>query len=300
MSEVNVDGQKKISRRDFLKTIGAAITILGLEAAGAAAVNFFLNNSGDKNKKPEVTSPPPPTSPTANKDQFPPDLVFTGEARPFEGEAAKIVEGLKKDFGVKIISPMTWENDGQVSENLAWNVQEIAPLAESISQLPPEYRNSSRSPREVLLLKTPGSKSEGAGGGYASRRLVVYISEAFASNEMLHGQALELYGQQRDQLRASVHHEYTHSFIEAHPDVLSEWGQKTGWRQDKPGAWSNDRPQNLIPDSGADKSPNEDIAVSAGIMLVNPTAISEDRRNFFLTNEHYANWPIVLSYKSDH
>lgn len=296
MDESGADTHKKISRRDFLKLMGWGAVALGLEAAGATAcVNFFLGKKNDAQALPPEI--PPPTPQPADERQFPPDLVFTGEARKFEGDAAKIVEGVEKDFGVKIISPLTWEDNGQVKENLPWSTRDIALVAESVSQLPPEYRTSSRSPKEILLLRSKGSASEGAGGGYASRRLILFTSETFSPDEKLHGYAGELYGYQSDHLRAAVHHEYTHSFTEAYPEVGQLWEETTGWKKDTLGNWVNDRPQNLIPDGGADKNPGEDIAVATAVMLVNPNILSADRRDFFLTNEHYSSWPTVQAFK---
>lgn len=296
MDEGGADTHKKISRRDFLKLMGWGAVAVGLEAVGATAcVNFFLGKKGTTQPLPSEI--PPSTSQPVDERRFPPDLGFTGEARKFEGEAARIIEGVERDFGVKIISPLTWEDSGQVNENLPWSMKDVALVAESVSQLPPEYRTSSRSPREILLLRSKGSASEGAGGGYASRRLILFTSETFSPDEKLHGYAGELYGYQRNHLRATVHHEYTHSFTESHPELGQLWIEKMGWKKDPSGNWTNDRPQNLIADGGADKNPGEDIAVSTAVMLVNPNILSTDRRDFFLTNEHYSNWPTVQAFK---
>lgn len=298
MDEANADLPRKISRREFLKLAGLGTVVVGLEAVGATAcVNFFLGRkNGDSTVSIEAPSPTP-AQPVDTERQFPPDLVFTGEARRFEGEAGRIIEGVEKDFGVKIISPLAWEDNSQIKENLPWSVRDIALVAEAVSQLPPEYRTSNRSPKEILLLRSPGSVSEGAGGGYALRRLVLFTSETFSPDEMMHEKAGELYGYQRDHLRAIVHHEYTHSFTETRPEVGLQWVEEMGWKQDASGNWINEKSQNLIPDGGADKSPGEDIAVSCAVMLVNPKILSEDRRNFFLTNEHYSNWPTIQAYK---
>lgn len=300
MDEGGADLSRKMSRREFLKLFGFTGCVIGLNTIGAiACVKFFMRRKNENSTAftEAIKEPPVKTQPAQHEQQFPSDLIFTGEERKFEGEAARIIEGVEKDAGVKIISPLTWEENGQIKDNLPWSIRDIALVAESVSQLPPEYRVSARSPKEILLLRTPGSMSEGAGGGYGSRRLVLFTSETFSPDEKLHGYAGELYGYQRDHLRAAVHHEYTHSFTEAYPEVGYEWIEKTGWKKAVSGTWINDRPQNLILDGGADKSPSEDMAVSTSVMLVNPKMLSYDRRDFFLTNEHYSSWPTVQAFK---
>lgn len=297
-----MDLSRKMSRREFLGFLGLTGCVIGLNTVGAiACVKFFMRRKNETSTAftEAIKGPPVQTQPVQPEQQFPSDLVFTGEKRKFEGEAARIIEEVEKDAGVKIISPLTWEENGQIRDNLPWSIRDIALVAESVFQLPPEYRVSARSPKEILLLRTPGSMSEGAGGGYGSRRLVLFTSETFSPDEKLHGYAGELYGYQGDHLRAAVHHEYTHSFMDAYPEVGQEWIEKTGWKKATSGTWINDRPQNLIPDGGADKSPNEDMAVSTSVMLVNPKMLSHDRRGFFLTNEHYGSWPTVQAFKQD-
>lgn len=225
------------------------------------------------------------------------DFVYQDEVHTYEGETARIIEQAKRDFGVEILSPTTWVVDEETVENLPWSTRDVAIVAEAVSQLPPAFRNSERAPLQILLIRLPGSVSEGAGGGYTQRNLILFTSETFSPDSQMHAEAGELYGLQRDLLRAAVHHEYAHSFIEAHSELISEWAKQTGWTQDSEGKWVNKNPENLIREAGADSFPWEDIAVSTGLMLVNPKALSEERRNFFLINPHFSNWPTVLDYK---
>lgn len=231
------------------------------------------------------------------EEELLPAIVYEGETHKYEGETERIIENAKRDFGVEIISPTAWMVDEEIVENRPWETWDIAIVAEAISQLPPAFRISKRAPLQVLLLRLPGSMSEGAGGGYAQRNLTLYTSEAFSPDSQIHGAGGELYSLQRDHLRAAVHHEYTHSFTEAFPELVLDWVKQTGWIQDPEGKWINQRPENLIHDGGADQSPWEDIAVSTSLMLVNPSVLSQDRREFFLTNPHFSNWPTVLDYK---
>lgn len=235
----------------------------------------------------------------APKEEFLPAVVYEGELRTYEGEAARIIEQAKKDFGVETISPTRWMVDEEAVENLPWGTMDIAIVAEAISQLPPAYRNSKIAPLRVLLLRLPGSISEGSGGEYVwgQRKIHLYTSEAFKPDNQMHGVAGELFGLERDDLRAALDHEYTHAFQEAFPEVLSDWARQTGWIQDSEGKWINENPENLIHYSVSDSSPWEDMAVSASLMLVNPKALSEERKEFFLTNPHFSDWPTVLDYK---
>lgn len=295
MSEEGIDQPKKISRRDFLKLAGIGIGGVTVACAGGEigkkVIGWFLTPPSE----PEVIPPIPTQAPQPDNREFPPDLVFTGESHQYDGEAARIIEGVKKDYGISIISPKTW---GEKNEpNMPYGVREIAYIAEAISSLPPEYQTSSRSPREVLLLRAPGSASEGAGGGYNGRRIILFTSETFDGDRQMHGQAGELYGTERDHLKATVTHEYTHSFTEATPGLQDSWNTQAGWSQKSDGSWTNDSPGALIHDGGADVSPGEDIAVSAGLMFVKPESLSPNRRDFFLANPHYASWPTISAYK---
>ena len=301
-------GGNKLSRNVFLKVVGAAFTGVGLGCLASSPARKFMEwflqtPKTDKTPTPLVTKPPVITATPLEThvpipQEFPPDLVFKGEAHQYNGDSETIIEGVKKDFGISIISPTTW---GEKNEpNLKWDTRSIALIAEAISQLPPEYRSSNRSPREILLMRSPGSTSEGAGGGYNGRSIILFISETFAPDEFLHGEAGRLYGYQRDHLRATVTHESTHSFCEAYPELLKTWIQQTGWVQEIDGKWINRDQTTLIHDGGADANPGEDLAVSAGLMHVQSSSLSKNRATFFLTNDHFASWPTITTYKINH
>ncbi len=273
-----------ISRREFL--LRARNVAIGgcFVGAGAVAVKWFLEPSTPNN----IESP----------SIFSPDLVFNGEKHQYEGKEAEIIEKIKSDFGVSIISPKIWGEKNEI--NLKYGIKDIMCVAQTISQLPSEYWHSSRSPKEILLLRVPGSNSEGAGGGYNSRRMVLYTSETFDPDlQFQDDKARKMYGKQGNHLRATICHEWTHSFVEENPALLNDFIGRTGWKSidDK---WKNNNSANLIRDGGADVSPNEDIAVSAGLMLVNSEFLSDDRRNFFLSNPHYQSWSSVTAYKENH
>lgn len=87
---------------------------------------------------------------------------------------------------------------------------------------------------------------------------------------------------------------------EATQGLQEAWNSQTHWAQRVDGSWNNSDSTTLIHDGGADVSPGEDIAVSAGLMFVKPESLSSNRRDFFLTNPHYASWPTVASYHEAH
>lgn len=290
--------QDKFTRRQLLKMLGAGAVGICLATPIAVEIaKFFLPNSS--NEKQPATPTISTTSP-AEKPNFPPDLVFTGPAHQYEDETTGIIDRVEKHFGVKIISPKTWGEKGKEQPNLPWGTRDIAYVAQAISQLPPEYHNTNRSPKEILLLRAPRSSSEGAGGGYANRRMILFTSETFDPEaEFRSPVPARLYRNQGNHLRASVVHEWTHSFDESKPDIITHFANQTGWEQVQ-GKWKNRNPENLIHDGGADTSPSEDLAVSAGIMSVNPDHLPADRKNFFLKEQVYSNWPTIVDYKKKH
>ena len=280
--------------------LSAGLMLVNPEALSEDRLNFFLTNEYFSDWQPVIDYKESP-QPKLEEKEFPPAYYYGGEAHQYDGEALAIIERAKEHFGVEITSPTRWMFGEEENENLRWSEREIGLVAEAISQLPPSYlNNNQRSPKQIILLKAPGSASEGAGGGYNGRQLVVYISETFSPDEKLHGPAGSLYGFQRDHLRAAVVHEWTHSFLEAHPKLEQEFVEKTGWMKDSNGDWANQKPDNLIHDGNADKFPGEDISVSAGLFLVNPDALPEDRLDFFLDNAYFSSWSAVQAYQESH
>jgi len=201
--------------------------------------------------------------------------------------------------GATIFSPGIWNG----VENLPWKDSEIAIVTKTLSELPPGYRTTDCAPTRIVLIKVPGTTSPGVGGGYSNGELDLYISEYFLAGAEMYDMAGILYKTQENYLRATLVHEWTHSFIEAQisqdPEFLSGWIQQTGWVLNS-GVWENLRPENLIMDGNSYISPNEDIASSVGLFLVNPDALSESRRNFFLTSPFFADWQAVLDYRNSH
>ncbi len=227
------------------------------------------------------------------------DLEFSDEIYQYNSEVKRIVEQVKSEFGVKIVSPKTWAIPGKEQLNLPWGLKEIALVAQALSQLPPAYFENNRSPREILLLRVFGSAADGGvGGGYIQRRMLLYTSEKFQPETKLDNPTLRsLYLTQGDELRNAVIHEWTHSFTEANPDVLDDFAKQAGWIRQVDGSWKNINPKNLFHHADADILPREDIAVSAGLMLVNPGVLSSDRRNFFLNRPEYSTWSSVTKLK---
>ena len=296
---IEKDIEKRISRlpsnkQRALYTAIAAVTSATLFLSACREINNLLPVNAETLPRIVVTvsTPQPEQTPVYVQDQaeinmerlFPPDLEFQGETNQLSEEASLIIEGVRNDYGVQFISPRYWEG----LPNEVWGENEIAAVAEAISSLPPQYHNNnSRSPREILLLRGANSLSQGAGGGYANRQLILLTPSNFAPYENLRDEAGRLYGNQRNQLRATVVHEWTHSFTEAHPELVEDWITQTGWEQGAQGNWHKINPNNELSDGNADKFPVEDIAVSAAILVVNPTSLPEDRINFFLESSFY-------------
>ncbi|OGG11845.1 hypothetical protein A2Z00_00105 [Candidatus Gottesmanbacteria bacterium RBG_13_45_10] len=284
------------TRREFLQMMfGGAVGICIGSPIAAGLLRYYLSAG----PLPKQTDTPTPLIPTT---EFPPDLVFTDKYHEYDDKAAEIIERVKKDFDVTIVSPTTWGESGKEQTNLPWRTRDIAYVAQAISQLPPAYWHDSRSPREILLLRMPGSSSEGVGGGYANRRMILYTSETFdPETQFRANESRRMYTTQGNHLRAAVCHEWTHSFMEGNPNIFADFVKQAGWEQIVgKNEWKNLYPKNLIHDCEADVYPSEDVAVSAGLMLVNPDFISQDRRNFFLTEPSYSNWPTVTDYRNHH
>lgn len=275
-TENSVQG-KKLTRRKFLK---------GLTAL---AGSVLIGCSGNPGTSSEISQP---------DSKFLPDIVFGGETYSYDGESASLIEKIKNNYGVSIISPKTWGENNE--PNLPYGLEEISYIAETINQLPPEYLYSSRSPKEILLLRGVGSLNEGAGGGYYRRRLIVFTSEKFDPDSQMQIQSEIPYGTQKNHLMALIVHEYTHSFIETYPEIMNDWNQQMKWIKKPDGSWINQNPQNLPHSGNADLYPWEDIAVSTSLMFVNPSSLSADRISFFLKNQHYQSWPAVILYKKNH
>lgn len=223
--------------------------------------------------------------------------VYAQEANIFSENVANSVKEAEARYGIQIVSPSFFGLNNE--PNRLWLDDWIKIVLETLPKLPPEYLTSPRSPKKILLLCAQGSTSEGAGGGYANRELALFLSETFNPNSGFSGDASRLFSSQGKQLESTIVHEYTHSFTEAFPDVLQEWIQKMGWAQDN-NNWINSNPSSLIPEAEADKSPIEDIAVSAQLMYANPTILSSERRQFFLENPHYKNWSSVTEFIREH
>lgn len=277
---IEVEETKRLPRRKFLKFVGlCGLGVAALTSPVArSAIEWFSRNDTQQSTQPSIDKKPQSSS------SFGPDLVFRGETYQYDKEIQDIIDGVKKDFDVNILTPKTWGEKNDL--NLPWDLKSVSLVAEALSQLPSEYHKSNRSPREILLLRSSGSSSEGAGGGYNGRSVILMTSENFSPEQPFRGdEAAKLYGLQGDHLRASVAHEYTHSFTEANPKLFTDWVDQMKWIQQEDGKWVNQDVDTVINDGGAAISPLEDMAVSAGLMLVNHFALSPNRIFFFHDNK---------------
>ncbi len=294
------------NKKEVLRAVAVAGLFLGGCNWQKSESNSAPFTDGGFPKKPansvEIAQAPTPTVSGMAEEVF--QSVYQVRAREhswnFLGSDALItIEQARSNFGVTIFSPAAWNG----LENLPWRDSEIAIVAQTLQELPPAYTTADTSPTQIALIKAPGTTSPGAGGDYSYPEIDLYISEYFLADAELYDMAGILYKTQKNYLRAALIHEWTHSFVEAqirqNPEFLSEWIQKTGWVWGSEG-WDNLRQEDLIKDGNAFISPNEDFAASAGLFLVNPDALSESRRNFFLTSPFYADWQTVLDYRNSH
>lgn len=220
-----------------------------------------------------------------------PQIDYWSTVRGYEGRSAKLIDNVENKYGVDLVSTTTWIHGKTVWENLAWSEGEIEILVEAIDSLPPSYFfENERSPKEVFLIKRPGTDFDDLDGGYTDRKIYLEMPYLFPLDSPMPaptGAYISNYG---DYFKLVIGHEWTHSFTESHPELVDEWAQKTGWYKKSDGSWGNDNYWVVFPDIEVLDNPVEDIASSIGLMLVNPQVLTDDRKEFFLSNEFYSEW----------
>ncbi|HHT9138686.1 MAG TPA: hypothetical protein ACFYEK_15755 [Candidatus Wunengus sp. YC60] len=229
----------------------------------------------------------------SDSSQYGPDIDFTGlPMYRYDNDTQKIIENTENTLGIKILSPRFWLKG---ADNLPWLSRDINYLTEYLLQLPANYLFSDRSPKQIALIKTLGTSSQGVGGGYTSRGLMLFLAEDFSAEATMPGEAGKIYGLQKMHLKYRIGHEYTHSYIEAQNSLLPDFEKQTGWNLVN-GVWVNKLPQNLIHEDNADHNPNEDIATSFGRLFINPSTsyVSNDRHQFFASNPLYHDWALSV------
>lgn len=265
----------KLTRRGFLRV--GVMGVLG--ALGASSVASAHDNPAPVRVREDVKT-------KAKELDFGPDIVFTGESYVYGGESKDLIDSLKRDFGVKVMCPTEWEG----KPNRVWDLESIKIVDQAIRDLPQEYLSSSRSPKEMLLCRQPGSTNDMAGGDYNSRRVILATSDNFEPDKPLSQPYQFIFGTQKDVLVATLTHEYTHSFTEANPKLLEKWINATGWEKDEDENWTNPYKNELIPAYGANMNPVEDIAVSTSLIKCHPGMLLERRKNFFKEEQPYSSW----------
>ncbi len=234
-----------------------------------------------------------------------PNLKFSPENIIYYGKTAETIQQVKDEYNIDIVSPVSFEENGENKNNLPWREEDILIVTETIAQLPPFYLVNPEGPKKIILTRTPGSAgSEGAGGLNGEGRVILYTAERFSPKRQMGGYLGKLYESQGDHLKAITVHEWTHTFVEYFNKLDSEWVAKMGWVEDigkkePQERWKNTDPESLIHEADADIFPWEDMAVSAGLMLVNPKVLSGNRLHFFLENPYYTEWPVVKKYRDE-
>lgn len=247
----------EVSRRDFLK-----LTWLGLAAVAMSPyVNKDATDSGQ----------------------------FAEVFHSYSGEANDAIKSLWVKYGINTLSQKVYQGE----PNLPWPKDAILFLPKTLDKLPKEYFETATRPIRLYLMRKPGTSigyQNYAGGFYANSNIALFIPESYDINGSLDDKEGRVYASVRNQMLSVICHEFTHSYVDSFPEIMTKWNRETGWQQNEDKSWSNREPQNLLLEGGANKLPSEDLAVSAGRMLVNPHSISENRRNFFKTTVPFEAW----------
>lgn len=255
-----------MTRRDSL--VLGALGLLGLVASCVTTPEPTPPVEGPTEKPPINNNKNNESSSTSTNE-----ISFIGKIRVFDEGYKKIADGLEKDFGITLLSPLEWQGES----NLLWKEGEIAPVAEALSQLPYELRKSTI--KNVILLKAPNSgNSEGVGGGIMDHSLALFISEGFLPDEKMLAISGETFGTQRDQLRAFVHCQFAQEFIGQHPLMISDFLSS--------GFWLKDGLNNFLPGDLGKNDPLATLSWSIGLMLVNPDVVPNQIKKFLAENPY--------------
>lgn len=220
------------------------------------------------------------------QEDFPQDYTYEGKTLEFSPGQANTIKVLKEQFGLDTVSPETWHD----ARNLLWEPEETNAILEANRRLPWIYHHHPRSPKIVLFLKPTGTAGGSEGGNYTGRGIEMLLPEDFNVTAKPNGRRADYFSSNREALIAAHVHEQTHSVQEAYPDIVEEWVRLMGWSQDETGNWRNNDPDSLIQYGNSRADPSEDMASSAGVMVVNPNALSENREKFFRSNQRFNGW----------
>ncbi|KKT72569.1 MAG: hypothetical protein UW68_C0033G0016 [Candidatus Collierbacteria bacterium GW2011_GWB1_44_6] len=220
-----------------------------------------------------------------------PDLVYTGETLEYGTSRQDVIDRIEQNYGVKVICPALNEN-GEPNQLPA--ITTFLIIEDSLRSLPPAYLQSSRHPKEILLYQSDLPDLEGGlVANYQNRQLTLTLPTTFDFEEPTLYMYQEIYGSQEALLRAVVIHELTHSFTEAHPELIDDWIIQTGWIKnitaDGSIYWSNDFLLQWQIDIDT-YNPIEDLAISASIFDANPGYLTSNRQKFFLDHREFSDW----------
>jgi len=257
----------RMSRRNFLKVAGVfAASVATYEAAMYS--NTFVKEEGPTLKFSKET-----------------DICYG-----YEGEAGRVIDEVYAEYGLPILSPKEWLGE----PNLPWPDEAVVLVANALRLLPADYLYSFNLPKYLFLNRIPGTSSPYAGGlsfgGFGEFHTSLFVSDGFSFDNCPPGVELAVYGDARRQMLGTVCHEFTHIFVFLNPVYQNLFNEAVGWFQNEDGLWVNLRPENLMHEAEADVKPYEDIAVSAARMLINPDALSEDRKKFFRETLLFSKW----------
>jgi hypothetical protein len=269
-------------RKEVLRSFAAG----GILLAGCQP---SIGSSRNTSQNDQLTS-----RPLINLEDYLDDLISFpprdyGRLNEFTGAELQIVDLIKRQYGISVISPRTWSIDGEEFKNEPWNAGELTVIWEVIGDLPPSYLDQEVRPREIVLKKMPWNAEEGERGRIPDPR-TMYLSLYEGFHVYRAGQPGEVFGDPRGMIRFVVGHEWSHLFTASHPEVLQDWIKATGWEQDEHGEWVNEEIQGIAGIASGSSVPDEDFANSVAFMDVNPALLSSDRIDFFRDCKYFDGW----------
>lgn len=199
------------------------------------------------------------------------------------------VDQVEQALQVEIIMPKSYGEN----INIMWTPDEITEIQTAIEALPPQFvSNNARRPLSITLIQDPDEPSGGCGGGYANLSMALFISAGYPKDMTSISPSFNGGWTNLEHIKFASGHEWAHSMLEAHPDLLDAWVNSQGWSQEN-GIWVNSRPENLYYSGNAEKYPWEDFASKVGTMLVDPSEVPIDNVQFFQGNEYFEGWQLL-------
>ncbi len=204
----------------------------------------------------------------------------------FDSMSLNLISQITTKYGIKVISPQIVA----CKQNIVWSSGEIEILLDTLDELPPAYiYHNSKFPHLIKLYK-PVNTSGSSGGVYADSAIDLYLPSDIVWYD-------DPYNKQRDHLKGSIIHEFTHSYIAAHPKILEDFIYKTGWKKNYSEQWYLPIDAEMPPTSYAYNNPAEDLAETVDNAKIDPMLLSPKRINFLLAHDDFAGWDALEPYR---